>query len=245
MLYVAIVLLLLSLFFSFYQKEGYESRNDILMVVARYNERLEWLKDEPFSKYKVLVYNKGINEDFYNVGEVENLPNVGREGHTYLYHIVKHYDNLNDITIFFPGSLNLPHKLEKGLKTIREIEKTKQAVCVTDSTDVDSLYDFTISNYASTSNENLSMNDESNLELASIRPFGEWSKSKFKPNAHTHFSNHGILSVSKKDVYQRPKSFYEDLLEELSHTSNPEVGHYVERSWQPIFLMKETILLKN
>jgi hypothetical protein len=243
MLYVAIVLLLLSLFFSFYQKEGYESRNDILMVVARYNERLEWLKYEPFSKYKVLVYNKGINEDFYNPGEVETLPNVGREGHTYLYHIVKHYDNLNDITIFFPGSLNLHNKIEKGIKTVLEIEKTNKAVYVTDSKDISSLYDFTITNYASTSEENLSLNDESKLELARIRPFGEWSKSKFKNNSHTHYSNHGVLSVSKKDVYQRPKSFYEDLLEELSHTSSPEVGHYVERSWQPIFLMKDTLLL--
>ena len=31
------------------------------------------------------------------------LPNVGRESHTYLTHIVTQYDDLSDYTIFFQG----------------------------------------------------------------------------------------------------------------------------------------------
>ena len=34
------------------------------IVVARYNEDLEWIKNEPFNKYKYTVYNKGPNENY-------------------------------------------------------------------------------------------------------------------------------------------------------------------------------------
>lgn len=62
------------------------------IVVARYNENIDWVK-----KYKnCLLYNKGehIQENYIK------LENVGREAHTYLYHIVKNYNTLSDHTIF-------------------------------------------------------------------------------------------------------------------------------------------------
>lgn len=31
------------------------------------------------------------------------LPNVGREGHTFVHHILTHYDNLSDVTVFING----------------------------------------------------------------------------------------------------------------------------------------------
>ena len=33
-----------------------------------------------------------------------NLENVGVCVHTYFYHIIEHYDNLDDIIVFLPGS---------------------------------------------------------------------------------------------------------------------------------------------
>ena len=225
-----------------YQKEGFENK-DILIVVSRYNEQLEWMKEEPFSNYKSIVYNKGPNDHFYHPGKVIPLKNVGREGHTYLYHIVKHYDDLNEITIFLPGSLNMDNKMQKGKRMMYEIEHKHKAFFITDSDNISNLYDFTISEYSSTSSENHSINPESMMELSKIRPFGKWCESYFDKHALTHYSHGGILSVSKKDVLQKPKSYYKELLEELSHSSNPEVGHYVERSWQAIFNMKDTLIL--
>jgi len=213
------------------------------MVVARYNEKLEWLKEEPFSKYNALIYNKGVNDDFYHKGDVVQLDNVGRCDHTYLYHIVNHYDHLTDILIFLPGSVNLPHKIEKSKQILQKIEETQQAVFISEPVDKKQLYDFKLDEWMATSHENSSINNETTLELCKIRPFGKWFESKFGTHVLTHVSYGGTLSVSKKDVLQHPKSYYENLLEELSHSSNPEVGHYVERSWQAIFSLKDTVIL--
>jgi len=65
------------------------------IVVARYNENLSWLKKLP-KDIIITVYNKG-NDDI-NIPSIK-LPNIGRESHTYLYHIIKNYNNLADQTI--------------------------------------------------------------------------------------------------------------------------------------------------
>ena len=41
--------------------------------------------------------------------------------------------------------------------------------------------------------------------------------------------------VSRNDIRQHPKKYYQNFLDELSKSPNPEVGHYVERSWCAIF----------
>jgi hypothetical protein len=66
------------------------------VVVARYREDISWLSDPVFSAYNVLVYNK-----YEQTGLV--LPNVGRESHTYVHHIVQKFDRLADITAFVQG----------------------------------------------------------------------------------------------------------------------------------------------
>ena len=69
------------------------------IVVARYNENLDWLKLLS-EKVKITIYNKGNNDiDFPFIA----LPNIGRESHTYLYHIITNYNNLADRTIFCQG----------------------------------------------------------------------------------------------------------------------------------------------
>lgn len=87
------------------------------LVVARYNENLSWLK-KVSKKIKITIYNKGKNDiDFPFI----SLPNIGRESHTYLYHIIKNYDNLSDKTIFCqgdtifhsPGFLDLLKNIDK------------------------------------------------------------------------------------------------------------------------------------
>ena len=71
------------------------------IVIARYNENLDWLKKIKKSKdLKITVYNKG--PDDITIPFIK-LPNIGRESHTYLYHIINNYDNLADQTIFCQG----------------------------------------------------------------------------------------------------------------------------------------------
>jgi UDP-galactopyranose mutase len=70
----------------------------IQLVVARYKEDIKWtsLFDD------VLIYNKGpvIKS---NTHCIFNLPNIGREGGTYLTHIIKNYEMLAEYTIFSQG----------------------------------------------------------------------------------------------------------------------------------------------
>lgn len=70
---------------------------DLLVVVAKYREDTSWVKN---LVHPYVVYNK-FEEDnnFY----VNNLFNIGREGHTFFHHIVENYNNLNEYTAFVQG----------------------------------------------------------------------------------------------------------------------------------------------
>lgn len=67
------------------------------LVVARCNEDLSWLGRVPAAWRKTL-YNKGPE-----IPGAVMLPNMGREAHTYLYHVVKQYDELAEWTLFTQG----------------------------------------------------------------------------------------------------------------------------------------------
>ena len=98
------------------------------IVVARYNENLDWLKEIKKSKdLKITVYNKG--KDDIDVPFI-SLPNIGRESHTYLYHIINNYDNLADQTIFCQGNpiffhspdfINLINKHRKKFQPVQPL----------------------------------------------------------------------------------------------------------------------------
>ena len=45
--------------------EGMGNSNNTEIVVSRYAENLNWLKEEPFNKYTVICYNKGDDDNFY------------------------------------------------------------------------------------------------------------------------------------------------------------------------------------
>ena len=67
------------------------------IVVARYNEDVSCFS---FFLDHCLIYNKGSEMDMQCIP----LPNIGREAHTYLHHIIENYDNLDDITVFTQGN---------------------------------------------------------------------------------------------------------------------------------------------
>lgn len=67
---------------------------ELQLVVAHYREELRWLED--FRELPVMIYSKGSRGP-------NELPNVGREAHTYLHHIIENYDTLADVTVFLQG----------------------------------------------------------------------------------------------------------------------------------------------
>lgn len=80
------------------------------IVIARYNEDVNWLKKIIYDNKinKVYLYNKGLNDIplsiFYHPKLIyQELENKGRESQTYIYHIINNYDNLNEKTLFTQG----------------------------------------------------------------------------------------------------------------------------------------------
>ena len=69
------------------------------LVIARYNEDLSWTTTINDPDVYCTIYNKGKPIDLPCIP----LPNIGRESHTYLQHIINNYNNLADITIFCQG----------------------------------------------------------------------------------------------------------------------------------------------
>ena len=48
-----------------------------LIIISRYNEDLKWTLEEPFNKFRYIVYNKGENDNFEKslVNKIINLKN--------------------------------------------------------------------------------------------------------------------------------------------------------------------------
>jgi len=94
--------------------------NELTIVVARYEEDVQWT--EAYSDICTL-YNKGDSKPNANLPFVIRLENTGREGHTYLYHIISNYESLSD-NIVFTQADPFPHN-STILCAIDAIEKTR------------------------------------------------------------------------------------------------------------------------
>jgi hypothetical protein len=209
---------------------------DILLVISRYNEDLQWLKEEPFNKYPSICYNKGVNDIFYKPDNmtVIKLDNVGRCDHTYIYHIIHNYDNLTEYTMFLPGSLDIEFKKKKAVKWINEIENKSSFVFIGYKGTID--YGFYLDKWIASNNKNKQENSEENLQKSEIRPYGKWYETFFGNIPDSYYFTLGeVIGVDKEHILSRPKEEYEIFEEQLNQHSNPEVGHYFERSWGTIF----------
>ena len=235
--------MLILIFLFFFNSYKTYKNEDIHVVISRYNENLDWLNGDLFNKYKRIVYLKGQTDDVDCTHKTcIHLNNVGREAHTYLHHIIENYNNLPDVTVFLPGSAldTIPHK--KNVKTLNLFntvsiskEKVKQQ-CDSGHNYFERIKDFTLDEYQSTNVNNRIMNPERKLQLSPIRPFGKWFKTNFNQrDTIPHLWFNGIFAVTKDQILQNPKELYMKLEEQLNSHSNPEVGHYMERSWAALF----------
>ena len=245
---ILILILILILFFIIFYinnykifREKYDNINNINIVIARYNEKLEWLKEEPFNKYNYIVYNKGNNDNYYKSDKFIidiKLENVGRETHTYLYHIINNYDNLSNLTIFVPGSLDLEIRHDRAKRLFNEIENNKNydifACILGDGT---FNHNFTLDNWLSTNEDNRSLNTSESLKLSEIRPFGDWYTKVFGDlnKDGKCFTVNSTFALTKETILKKPKSYYENLITYVNEHHNHETVHYFERSWETVF----------
>jgi poly-beta-hydroxyalkanoate depolymerase len=225
---------------SLFSNKNNIGNNKIDIIIARYNENLSWLDEEPYNQFKYIVYNKGKDENFNknNVIKIINLNNVGRCDHTYIYHIITNYNNLADINVFLPGSIDMQHKKLYSTIILNNIKLYNNAVFINlnkDYIDVLDLYkDFYLNSW-SASHSNNKINEEQLLH-SKYRPFINWINYYFNNIKECNLLTlGGVLSVSKEDILSSPLELYIKIFQELNLHSNPEAGHYVERSWCYLF----------
>lgn len=189
------------------------------LVVARYQEDLAWLRRVPRS-VRVTVYDKGGGTP-----GARTLPNLGRESHTYLHHLVERYDSLADWTVFCQGRPfdHVPdfHRRLRALATGMEPEA---GFCwwgfAIDCDDREGSRVF----------QPWSKNPEGH-PLPMARFWASlWQEPcpeifPFFPGAH--------FAVSRAQAQSRPSAFYAQA-RELS-LEGPEIGHCFERCWDRVF----------
>ena len=218
------------------------SVTDVEIIIARYNESLSWTLLAPFNQFKYTVYNKGDNAWFEkkHVSKIINLPNVGRNDHTYLYHIAKNYDNLSLITVFFPGSIDLKYKMRRAKKILLNLMQPNNDKGVfigyaCSNGIFEKFKHFKLDEYTCSAKMNKIKNGESKLKLCTARPYGNWYRTFFGKEETPFYTYWGIFAIHRNDIVQHNVSRYDTLLSILSTHSNPEAGHYIERSWGKIF----------
>ncbi len=203
---------------------------DTEYVVAHYNENLDWLTPV---ENRCHIYTKGPDSTHqFKFRQWERLPNVGREGHTYLHHIITNYDRLSDITVFTQGSIS------------------GHQACYTN-----------ISKYISQAQENqFSCKLMGNFSgWGRIKHFGTW-KRDFDTGKMRHANQTmgefwqsifgfphpksvevcwcGCFSATRKQLQKHPIKLYKSMFTYLEDHPNPEEGHYVERLWRSIISHK-------
>lgn len=185
------------------------------------------------------IYNKGspISEKLPQNCRVIDLDNVGRESHTYLYHIVNNFDHLADVTIFLPGSCMDATKRSKTENLIAKVLETFSTVLIGQSYGnvCKELFSFRMSDWHGSNIRNQEHLKTSSCKFAAIRPLGKWYRHYFNNLNTTLVCWQSIFAISKDHIQNRSIDSYNRLLLSVSHHSNPEEGHYMERSWEAVF----------
>ena len=200
------------------------------IIVARYNENIEWLASE---MENCLIYNKGSKLNIKNEILIEN---VGRESETYLQYVITNYDNLPDVVVFTQARIS-DHKGKDDVKYLIQIKNEALMNSMSQNmsvhTDIGKNMYFDKEWNLRKDGYYLKDNYKNNTPIT----FFEW----FKGNIHINYPNpiiyyaNAIFAVKKENILKKPIEYYKKLILEVNHHINSTEGHFFERSWYYIF----------
>ena len=200
------------------------------IVVARYNENIEWLNSEMSN---CIIYNKGNKLNIYNEILLENL---GRESETYLHYIITNYDNLPDVVVFTQARIS-DHKGSDDVNYLLNIKNEalnhSKSMNFFMHNDIGESIHFDKEWNLRQDGYFLKDNYKNNYPIT----FLEW----FKTNIDMNYPNPiyiyvgAIFAVKKENIINKPLDYYERLILEVNHHIDPTEGHFCERSWYYIF----------
>jgi len=205
------------------------------VVIARYNEDLSWVvKEFPDNDATITIYNKG--KDDLNLPKKFNiikLPNIGRESHTYLYHIIKNYNNLADRTLFLQGDPYTKQYLPYVFLPLKSYKKIAKTRCRN-----------IIANHCFTHFAIINEYHFNRLppERRSITVYRDYNFFDFRKNYIQKRNPYGIIymvyaanfAVDKDKILRNEISYYQKIIATLDSLS-PIEGYYLERLWDEIF----------
>lgn len=197
------------------------------LVVARFSEDLNWLRRVP-RRFRIRVYNKGgdpIPLPARRPVTCLSLPNTGREEYAYVRHIIDHYDELADITVFSQGKPfdHVPdfHKQLHALAFRRlEVNDFHWFGFIIDEDDPTGSLLF----------QRWPCNPTG--DPLPLRPFWLALFGKEPPSLKTFYPS-AHFAVTADCIRRRPLSFYEQALQLSAHL--PHAGHCFERAWDEVF----------
>jgi len=198
------------------------SNSSYRLIVARHRENVDWV--EAFGNFT--IYNKGRDDiPRWLKPDSVRLGNFGREAHSYIYHIVENYDDLEDIMIFSQGDFR-PHlkiPVEDFLTMSLDIQDRGFSTNL-----------INMSHSVGSNERNFRLDwHGSKLETKRHYCLGEWweqtvgegwirSKSVFWG---------AIFSVKKEFILRRSRESYQRILQTLDWSENPMEAHFCERAW--------------
>ncbi len=243
------------------------------LVVSHYRDSLEWTHALRPHLTRTFVYDKrdiaGKHDGAIGVYPSEALTivsraNVGKCDESYLYHIVTHWDDLADWTVFsvdaphdrmhevsmegaFPSTpdlsfLGIPQEYAKDIPTFASLRVPR----LWKGRDWDPVTGRLNWHQWGSIRDRNGTNWKDRYESGIITPaalsFVEWMRKYIghDPNGPDWpgYAPGGIMGVPRRAITYLPKAFYERLRDQLSHAIEPEEGHYMERSWTAIFVGK-------
>lgn len=201
------------------------------------------------------VHGSGLQEDI-GADTLVDLRNVGREGSTYLHHIIEHWDHLADYTLFAQADLHKGQREGSGtdagmLRTWLDDRLRDQLNDQIGFMSLNGKHDLCYCGYCT--------------DIGGRVLYPQWSQvyallhghicPQDKPNV---VSFHAAFLVSRKRIRARGRPFYEHLRDLIdapaehwlhregvatwftkrkgpSTPSNPWFGHQLERLWHEIF----------
>lgn len=211
--------------------------NDYEIVVAHYNEDLEWLKS--YADHAIIYHKWNEDKPRFPVKKRIKLPNIWRESHTYLYHIIHNYHNLADYTLFFQWWIE-DHKKDWWVyddfnKYLKEANKywfscsqlfffkKKEPQIVFNGKFLEMIKSWSLK--------------KSKYSFSEFYEKLMWKHQKYI----TPFFYAANFWVSKHLIKSKPLSFWKNVISLLPENSNPEEWHFFERLWYTIFYNKMNI----
>jgi len=203
------------------------------IVIAYYDEDISWTNT---TTVKTHVYNKNSNSPGPNT-----LPNVGREAHTYVHHIITHYDNLDPVTVFLQGTPfdHMPKGCIQQLVAEAETHPSglSQNAKVHEVGNNNAYFDFTIKVHAG----------KPVAPFESGKTFGEWLKTvaNYRYTMSPRWYIGACFAATREAIRSVPLDQWLSIYESLSYDINPVTGHYMERSWYMLLDLERSNPRKN